>query len=106
MSEKIDAAKRNGNSVRLLDVPLLFEGGWNSLCDKVLSVIAPYELKIQRVMKRDGITRDEVEARLKQQKTDNFYMDNSDYIIINDGDLPEVKVDDFMVKLRGGDLNV
>lgn len=52
--------------------------------DKVLSVVAPYELRIERVMKRDGVSREQVEERMARQWSDGQRAALSDFIIFAD----------------------
>jgi dephospho-CoA kinase len=51
---------------------------------KNILVIAPLELRIQRVMHRDNATKEQVEARINKQMRDEEKMNLADYIIIND----------------------
>lgn len=69
-----------------LDVPLLFSSNFPFSCDKTLAVIAPKELRIQRVIERDGTTRSEVEARIAAQLSEEEFKKFADYCICNDGE--------------------
>ena len=51
----------------ILDVPLLFESGWDKITDINIVVKARYAQQIQRAQKRLGITREEIVRRLKNQ---------------------------------------
>ena len=53
------------------------------MCDYLLSVLADKAVRIERIMRRDGITREEAEKRINSQKNDEFYIENSDYIVYN-----------------------
>lgn len=79
--------KSAGESIVIFDAPTLFESGLNSICDGVISVIAPIEVKIKRILERDGIPVDMVYSRLGSQKSEEFFKNNSDYLINNNGDL-------------------
>lgn len=74
-----------------VDAPLLFESGFDKKCDTVVSVTAPYETRLERIIKRDRIDRERAAARLRSQKSECFYVENSDYIISNDGDTDDLK---------------
>lgn len=74
-----------------VDAPLLFESGFDKKCDTVISVTAPYETRLERIIKRDGIDRERAAARLRSQKSECFYVENSDYIISNDGNTDDLK---------------
>lgn len=74
-----------GEKAVLFDAPTLLESGLHSLCSVIVSVIALKELRAERIMKRDGLTFEEAMLRLNAQHDDEFYTDNSDYIIENNG---------------------
>lgn len=71
-------------SYTLKEAALLFESGGYKNLDKVITVYAPKEVRIQRVMNRDGSSRAEVEARIDKQMPDAEKMELADYIIKND----------------------
>lgn len=71
----------------VIDAPLLFESNLNKICDLVIGVIAPNEVKLERIMKRDGITEEAALKRLKIQKDNEFIKENSDYVIENVKDI-------------------
>ncbi|MDB5280322.1 MAG: dephospho-CoA kinase [Ferruginibacter sp.] len=66
------------------EAALIFESGAEKWLDKVIGVFAPAPLRIQRVMQRDGITEQEVTARLNKQMNEDDKMRLCDYIINND----------------------
>ena len=74
--------KQQDSPVVAVESAILYESGFDTLVDKVLFVKAPLELRIQRSMKRDGSTREQVEARIgmqqseQQQKKADFVIDN------------------------------
>lgn len=68
-----------------LDVPLLFQEDFPIRCHKTLAVLAPRETRIRRVMARDGLTRDQVEARMSRQLSEQTLRELADYVICNDG---------------------
>ena len=65
------------------EAAILFESGAYKDCDIVISVIAPLETRIQRVIQRDGATRDDVLKRIKNQWTDEERLSKSQYAIEN-----------------------
>ncbi len=81
----IDSCGENGKAV--IDAPLLFEAGMDRICDKVLAVTAPAEVRIKRIMKRDGISEEEARLRTERQHDDLFYRENADYVLVNDSDI-------------------
>ena len=67
----------------VVDAPLLFESGFDKFCDYTVCVTADTETKIERIMKRDGITREDASRRLSSQKSDDELMLLCDYSIDN-----------------------
>jgi dephospho-CoA kinase len=67
----------------IIDAPLLFESGFDRECDIIISVIAPKEERIKRIMARDNLTSAEAEARIRSQKSDEFLKAHSHYLIYN-----------------------
>lgn len=65
------------------EMALLFEKGREADFDFIISVIANEETRINRVCKRDGITRDAVLERIKLQTTDATRLSKSSFIIYN-----------------------
>ena len=65
------------------ETAILFESGSYKQCDVVISVIAPIETRIKRVMIRDSVSREEVLNRIKNQLSDEDLIKKSDFIIEN-----------------------
>jgi dephospho-CoA kinase len=63
---------------------LLFEARLQSQVDKILVVAAPDELRIQRVMKRDGLSREDVLKKIKSQLSQEEKIRQADLVIHND----------------------
>lgn len=72
----------------LKEAALLFESGSYKLLDKIIVVSAPLELRIQRVMERDGSTREAVLQRISRQIPQEEKEARADFIIRNDGISP------------------
>lgn len=73
------------------EAAILFESGSYKDCDYIVSVIANENLRIARVMQRDGSTKTEVQKRIHQQWTDEQRRAKSDFIIKNEKDLITLK---------------
>lgn len=69
----------------LREAALFFETGSYTQMDQMIMVYAPQEMRIDRVMKRDEVDRDQVLARIKNQLSDEEKIEKSDHIIYNDG---------------------
>ncbi|WP_075343623.1 dephospho-CoA kinase [Tenacibaculum agarivorans] len=68
----------------LYENAILFENGSDKICDKIITVTAPHEVKIQRVIERDKTTREEVLHRMKNQWSDIKKKLQSHYVIVNE----------------------
>ena len=86
----------------LKEAAILFESKGHLQMDKTILVVAPEQIRIERVMKRDKTTVEAVQARIDKQLPDAEKIKLADYIILNDGKAPLVpqilKIHD---KLRG-----
>lgn len=66
------------------EAALIFESGSNEFLDYVVGVQSTPTLRIERAMKRDNVTREEIEARMKLQMDEDEKMKRCDFIIMND----------------------
>jgi len=91
----VDEIKKRINKIKkkiiVVNAPLLFESNLDQVCDFVIAIIAERKVQIERIMKRDNIQEDEAEKRLNMQNTDDFYIENADYIIHNKGDIKDIE---------------
>lgn len=69
----------------LKEAALLYESGSHKFLDKMIVVTAPEEMRIERVMKRDGLDREAVQDRIARQMPEAEKVAQADYIITNDG---------------------
>lgn len=84
VAKQIEAAKDLGFDRVAVDGAALHEAHAEEICDKMLCILAPKELRKQRVMERDNIGSDAADLRLSAQKPDEFYAKNTDAVIVND----------------------
>jgi len=68
----------------LKEAAILFESGSYKLCDTTILVTAPYEIKIERLMQRDGVTEEQVKARMDKQLSDEEKAKMANHFIVND----------------------
>ncbi|MEK4187274.1 MULTISPECIES: dephospho-CoA kinase [unclassified Paenibacillus] len=71
----------------IVDIPLLFESGLESLFHEIVVVYVPREVQIARLMERNRLSLEEAEARLNAQMDIEQKRNKADYIIDNSGDL-------------------
>ncbi len=67
---------------------ILYEAGFEDTVDAVLMVFAPRELRLERAMKRDKATREQIEARMDAQMSEEEKCRRADFVVYNDGTLP------------------
>ena len=68
-----------------MECAILFESGFQKYVDVVVCVTAPKETRIERVMARDGITREKVLEWMAKQLPQHLVAKRSDFVIVNDG---------------------
>ncbi len=77
----------------LREAALLFESGNYKNLDYIITVAAPEEVRIERVLKRDNVPRNAILARIRRQWPEEEKIERSDFVIINDGEhllIPQV----------------
>ena len=75
----------------VVDAPLLYESGFDKECDFVIAVVADKELRINRIMIRDGIEREAAYKRINSQTSDDHISALADFTIENNGDISALK---------------
>lgn len=78
------AAIQSGSPYLLKEAALLFESGSFRSCDYTILVACPRELRIKRVMQRDGVTKQQVLARMDKQLDDEEKAKKADFLVNND----------------------
>ncbi len=87
--EIISRCGENGKAV--VDAPLLFESGLDRICDSIIAVTAPVEMRIKRITARDGISEAAARQRINRQHDDSFYKAHADFYIVNDSSVDELE---------------
>lgn len=83
-----DECFKSGKRVVAIESAILFESGFDKIVDKIVTVHAPVELRISRVLKRDSTSREKVLERMNSQMSDDEKISRSDFVIENDGSVP------------------
>lgn len=68
----------------LKEAAILFESGTYKNVDFIITVTAPIEQRIERALKRDKISRELIEKKIKNQLSDEYKIKNSDFVVYND----------------------
>ena len=76
----------------ILVSPLLLETNQKDFCDKVLAVDVPVELQMERTLKRDGVSEEQVKSIIKAQISREKRLELADEIIVNDGSLEDLQL--------------
>lgn len=80
-----------GVAAAVLDVPLLFETGMEVLADTVICASAPTEVRIRRIRRRDGLSREEALRRMASQHEPSVNEQRADYVISTDAPFPDTR---------------
>jgi len=73
------------DSPLLIESAILYESGLDKICDKVIAITAPEEIRLQRAIRRDKSNIDKVRARMRAQMSDDERAQRADIVIFNDG---------------------
>jgi dephospho-CoA kinase len=96
---------RKQQSIYILhEAAILFESGFYKLMDKTIAVVTSEEERIQRVVKRDGITPELVKQRINNQWTDQQRINLADFLINNNDDeliIPQILEIDNKIRTNG-----
>ncbi|MGI9372480.1 MAG: dephospho-CoA kinase [Hyphomicrobiales bacterium] len=79
--EFIETARKEGHMLVVLDIPLLFETGYDEELDAIVVVSAPYEIQRERVLNRPGMTEEKFQAILSRQVPDAEKRKKADFIV-------------------------
>ena len=88
---RMEEARAAGSAVCVLDMPLLYEAGLDALCDTVWCVYIPEETQIERLMARDGFTREEALSRLRSQMPAKEKAEKAPVVIDTSGSISYTK---------------
>ena len=91
ITSRIQAYKDQGKALIVLDVPLLFEMHYESLCDDIIVVAVSVETQISRMEKRNGYTRQEALERIKSQMPLEKKVKRATIVWSNEGTLQELE---------------
>ncbi len=88
----------------LHEAAILFETGFYKMMDKTITIATDENQRIERVMKRDGVTDQQVIARLRNQWTDEERIKHADFVIHNNDDeliVPQIITIDKKIRAHG-----
>ncbi len=87
VTEEIQSIIKDMNEVGyrgvIIDAIALFESGEDKLCDFTVAVVAPKDIRLERIMKRDNITEEKALERINAQKDESFFTKQADFVLWN-----------------------
>ena len=78
-----------GGTLAAIDAIALIESGLGDLCDIIVGVTAPFDIRVSRIVGRDGLSEEYAKLRINAQKPDSYFYENCDYVLISDCDTVE-----------------
>ncbi len=86
LRQRLELAAADGHHTVVIDAPLLYEAGADALCQHIVAVTAPPDVRLARICQRDGITKQAAQQRMQAQPTEDFYCRDGVMVIHNDAD--------------------
>lgn len=103
MKRQIDESlERDPRRHIVVEAAIMLETGMVDLVDKVIVVAAADEIRLQRVMARDGLPREQILERMTNQMSQQEKIRRADYVIDNGGDVDALRiaVEEFLHKIK------
>lgn len=99
-----EGIKKSENEIIFLDIPLLYEANLDSLCDYVVVVYVNKDTQLERLLKRNPLTKEEAIARINAQMSLEEKKQKANYIIDNENSLEDLinQVEIFIKNLNQG----
>ena len=91
LGRRLWQAKKEGVQTAAIDAIALFESGAAQLCHVTLAVLAPPDVRVRRIMAREGISEEYARARAAAQKPSRWFEERCDHILRNDGGREELE---------------
>ena len=88
------SAKHADKKIVAMEAAILFESGFDKTMDFIVTVTAPQEERIERILKRNKTTREEILSRMSNQLPDEEKCKRSNFVIYNDNDraiIPQIE---------------
>ena len=95
--DQMTEAENLGYKTAIIDAAALLDSDCKDLCDKIIVVTAPEEIRLERILSRDSISDSQAMTRIKAQKDDEYYFSHADIIIRN---YPPYNLQDELLKLE------
>ncbi|MDX1661906.1 MAG: dephospho-CoA kinase [Gemmatimonadota bacterium] len=90
LDEELEAAADAGEPMIVVDAALVFEFHLHEVLDEVVLVTAPREIRADRLRRERGLADETIDAIMAAQLSDTDKIDESDYVIVNDGSIEDL----------------
>lgn len=80
----LEDQRQQGRTLAAIDAIALAESPLKELCQLTVAVLAPPEVRVRRIMAREGISEAYAWARVKAQRPDGYFIQNCDHVLVND----------------------
>lgn len=104
IKEEVETAFKvySDEKILFVSVPLLFEVNWEDMFDKIVFIKSDDKIRLDRLMKRNGYTKEYAQKRIESQMSQDEKTKKSDYVIENNGTKEEFvsKIEDFIDSLN------
>ena len=91
VQQKIEAHRRHGEKVVVVEAALLFEAGWDSLVHEVWVTDSSVEMVVGRLAQRNGMTEEDARRRVDSQMSRRERLERADYVIDNSSDVDDMR---------------
>lgn len=82
----LEAERNAGCPVAAVDAIRLHESGLGAMCDATIAITAPVQMRVKRLIEREGITEEYARARIAAQRSDEEFRALCDHVLENDGE--------------------
>ena len=105
VSRRLREHEAADGALAAVDAIALIESGLSAKCSLIVGVTAPEEVRVKRIMERDGISEEYARLRVGAQKPESYFYENCDYVLISNCDTVEEfeeKCRVFFTEILGG----
>ncbi len=80
---EIKKAQNEEYALAVIDAAAILESDCRNLCSAFIVVTAPEDIRLERILSRDSITKEQAMTRIRAQKDDEYYLSRADYVVRN-----------------------
>lgn len=93
IQQEMQEYKRKGSEIIVVEAAVMIEAGWYDLFDQVWLVTTDEEIAINRLMARNGLSRDQAVVRLRNQPSDVIRQQYAHRVIVNNGSVEDLEAE-------------